>query len=137
MRQSSELFEWVGDRFERRQGVPTDGAHAAAFFSAADGARHFLAVANLGDRQAGTYRGKSAVYVFDPAGPTYLSLVQELPTLGATDFHPFDIGGTTFLAVSNEQDDTKGGDVGSSKQSGGWASQPRPSSLMMSSRSCV
>ena len=42
-----------------------------------------------------------------------LKFVQALPTLGATDFRAFDIGGTTFLAVSNEQDDEAGGDVAS------------------------
>ena len=42
-----------------------------------------------------------------------LKLVQSLPTLGATDFKAFTISGTTFLAVSNEQDDRLGGDVDS------------------------
>ena len=38
-------------------------------------------------------------------------LVQKLPTLGATDFSAFEMGGVTYLAVSNEQDDWLGGDV--------------------------
>ena len=37
--------------------------------------------------------------------------IQKLSTLGATDFQSFAIGGVTFLAVSNEQDDVLGGDV--------------------------
>ena len=56
------------------------------------------------------------VYSFDPAsgaGDKMLTPLQKLPTLGATDFRSFEIGGVTYLAVSNEQDDTHGGDVGS------------------------
>lgn len=117
VKQRSELFEWVGaypdGRFVSRQTVATDGAHAACFFSSGDG-RHFLAVANLGDRKANTYRRNSVVYAFDPtalAGTEMLTLAQRLPTLGATDFHSFTIGGSVFLAVSNEQDDERGGNV--------------------------
>lgn len=117
--QSSELFEWVGTfpegRLVSQQRVATDGAHAAEFFSSSDASRHFLAIANLGDRQANTYRRKSVVYAFDPAaagrGSDPLMPLQRLPTLGATDFLSFVVGGTTFLVVSNEQDDTRGGDV--------------------------
>ena len=96
--------------------VATDGAHAAEFFSSADGKSHFLAVANLGDRQANMYRRDSVVYAFNPLaeeGTPMLTPLQKLPTLGATDFLGFSIGGVTYLAVSNEQDDTRGGDVGS------------------------
>ena len=46
--------------------------------------------------------------------------MQELDTLGATDFRAFVIKGTTFLAVSNEQDDVRGGDV----ESKIWALKP-------------
>ena len=46
-----------------------------------------------------------------------LTEAQRLPTLGATDFRSFVIAGTTYLAVSNEQDDAHGGDV----QSTLWA----------------
>ena len=71
----------------------------------------------MGDRQANTYRRDSVVYAFDPAasgaGAKMLTPLQKLPTLGATDFRSFKIGGVTFLAVSNEQDDTRGGDVSS------------------------
>ena len=115
--QSSELFEWVGGfpggRLQSRQRVQTDGAHAAEFFSSPGGDRHFLAVANLGDRQTNKYRRDSVVYELDPSAAEPLRVVQRLPTLGATDFCGFVIGGTTFLAVSNEQDDELGGDVGS------------------------
>ena len=44
----------------------------------------------------------------------------QLPTLGATDFCAFTLQGGTFLAVSNEQDDTRGGDISSTI----WALQP-------------
>lgn len=71
-----------------------------------------LAVANLGDR-GGSYRRDSSVYELDAAADKPLRLVQSLPTLGATDFKAFTISGTTFLAVSNEQDDRLGGDVDS------------------------
>ena len=85
---------------------------AAEFFSSSEGDRHYLVVANLGDRQANTYRRDSVVYAFDPAasgaGAKMLTPLQKLPTLGATDFRSFKIGGVTFLAVSNEQDDTRG-----------------------------
>lgn len=143
-KQDSELFEWIGlfpnGRFVSRQKVGrprcrvpprpaykcsprrlicspqvgTDGAHAAEFFASADGESHFLAVANLGDRQANTYRRDSVVYAFNPLaekGTPMLTPLQKLPTLGATDFLGFSIGGVTYLAVSNEQDDTRGGDV--------------------------
>lgn len=130
--QESELFEWLGGfpggRLESRQRVPTDGAHAAEFFSAPGGGRHFLAVANLGDRQANTYRRSSVVYELDPSSTKPLKRVQQLPTLGATDFLGFIIDGfshrtdgTTYLAVSNEQDDELGGNVGSPI----WALKPR------------
>ena len=46
--------------------------------------------------------------------------VQRLSTLGATDFYAFVISGALFLAVSNEQDDELGGDVGSPI----WALRP-------------
>eukprot|EP00928_Gymnodinium_smaydae_P080735 TRINITY_DN64381_c0_g1_i1.p1 TRINITY_DN64381_c0_g1~~TRINITY_DN64381_c0_g1_i1.p1 ORF type:complete len:401 (-),score=58.87 TRINITY_DN64381_c0_g1_i1:1142-2344(-) len=113
--QSSELFEWVGafpsGRLESRQRVQTDGAHAAEFFSDPNGHRYFLAVANLGDRQAGTYRRDSVVYELDPSASIPLSVVQRLPTLGATDFCGFVLRDRSFLVVSNEQDDELGGDV--------------------------
>ena len=118
--QESELFEWVGvfpsGKLESRQKVKTDGAHAAEFFSTAEGGRHFLAVANLGDRQANTYRRDSLIYELDAKKTNdgegaLLTLVQKLPTLGATDFRAFYINGATYVAVSNEQDDTMGGDV--------------------------
>ena len=137
--QRSELFEFEGEPstgggWKSRQKVATDGAHAAEFFSSADGSRHFLAVANLGDRdpectanfetgwspdQSGAkpcYRRDSVIYAFDPSaapGEEPLSVLQTLPTFGATDFIGFEVGGVTFLAVSNEQDDQAGGDVGS------------------------
>ena len=57
------------------------------------------------------YRRDSSVYELDAAAEKPLRLVQSLPTLGATDFKAFTISGTTFLAVSNEQDDRLGGDV--------------------------
>lgn len=114
-KQLSELFEWEGlfpsGGLRSRQTVSTDGAHAAEFFSSADGERRFLAVANLGDRKANTYRRESVVYAFDPASSTMLAPIQTLQTHGATDFKAFAIGGTSFLAVSNEQDDAKGGNV--------------------------
>eukprot|EP00746_Dinoflagellata_sp_MGD_P036491 gnl/MRDRNA2_/MRDRNA2_18753_c0_seq1.p1 gnl/MRDRNA2_/MRDRNA2_18753_c0~~gnl/MRDRNA2_/MRDRNA2_18753_c0_seq1.p1 ORF type:complete len:419 (-),score=48.53 gnl/MRDRNA2_/MRDRNA2_18753_c0_seq1:97-1353(-) len=114
--QQSELFEWVGTypnaKLVSRQKVQTDGAHAAEFFS--HGNKHFLAVANLGDRQKNTYRRDSVIYQFDPQNENeMLKLVQKVPTLGATDFLGFSISGVTFLAVSNEQDEELGGDVNS------------------------
>ena len=123
----SELYEWdqTSRRFTLRQRVRTDGAHAAEFFSAADVAaqqggqeggrrRFFLAVANLGSRESNSYRRSSVVYSFDPqrtGGGRPLEPLQELPTLGATDFLGFSMGGEAFLAVSNEQDDARGGDI--------------------------
>ena len=109
----------------------TDGAHAAEFFSSPPSAaataetaaiggqeerrRHFLAVANLGSRERNSYRRSSVLYSFDPertaGGCPPLEPLQELPTTGATDFLGFSIGGETFLAVSNEQDDVRGGDI--------------------------
>ncbi len=114
--QESELLEWVGTfptgRLESRQRIKTDGAHAAEFFSSVDKERHFLAVANLGDRQANTYRRDSVIYELDVTqGSELLSLAQKLPSLGATDFKSFVINGVTYVAVSNEQDDKLGGDV--------------------------
>ena len=47
-------------------------------------------------------------------------LETRLSTRGATDFHGFTIDGTTFLAVSNEQDDVGGGDIESTI----WALHP-------------
>lgn len=111
-RQDSELFEWDGRAFASRQKIATDGAHAAELFTAADG-KHYLAVANLGDRQRNSYRRDSVLYAFDPDAKTPLKKIQALPTLGATDFTAFDLAGRTYLAVSNEQDDHKGGDVDS------------------------
>eukprot|EP00931_Biecheleriopsis_adriatica_P116468 TRINITY_DN92108_c0_g1_i1.p1 TRINITY_DN92108_c0_g1~~TRINITY_DN92108_c0_g1_i1.p1 ORF type:complete len:460 (-),score=89.25 TRINITY_DN92108_c0_g1_i1:70-1413(-) len=126
-RQDSELFEWVGGfplgRLQSRQRVATDGAHAAEFFSSAEGERHFLAVANLGDRETGKYRRDSVVYELDPVSSVSdkpLKRLQQLPTLGATDFCGFVIGGISYVAVSNEQDDEKGGDIGSTI----WALRP-------------
>lgn len=118
--QESELFEWVGlfpdGKLESREKVRTDGAHAAEFFSDVDKRRHFLAVANLGDRQTNKYRRDSTIYSLDlnnsaAQGEPLLRLVQKVPTLGATDFRAFSIGGQTYLAVSNEQDDVRGGDI--------------------------
>ena len=109
-RQDSELFVWTNGRYASAQKVRTDGAHAAELFAA--GGTAYLAVANLGDR-GGSYRRDSSVYELDAAAEKPLRLVQSLPTLGATDFKAFTISGTTFLAVSNEQDDRLGGDVDS------------------------
>eukprot|EP00929_Paragymnodinium_shiwhaense_P078031 TRINITY_DN40355_c0_g1_i1.p1 TRINITY_DN40355_c0_g1~~TRINITY_DN40355_c0_g1_i1.p1 ORF type:complete len:454 (-),score=65.65 TRINITY_DN40355_c0_g1_i1:171-1532(-) len=115
--QKSELFEWVGTfpegRLESRQHISTDGAHAAEFFSSPDEQHHYLAVANLGDRKTDKYRRDSAVYELQPSAKEPLKLVQKLPTLGATDFLGFTVDGATFLAVSNEQDDERGGDINS------------------------
>ena len=96
------------------------GAHAAELFTGVDG-RCYLAVANLGDRAgsgsgSGSYRRDSVLYELDPTAPPGtppLTELQRLPTLGATDFKAFEIKGTTFLAVSNEQDDVGGGDIDS------------------------
>lgn len=118
-KQPSELFEWIGGfpggKLESRQTVQTDGAHAAEFFASADGNAHYLAVANLGDRHANTYRRDSVIFSFDPDAPKakMLTALQRVATRGATDFRAFVIGGMTFVAVSNEQDDTGGGDIGS------------------------
>jgi len=87
--------------------LSTDGAHAAEFFSFADGRAHYLAVANLGDRQANSYGRDSLVYSCDPEAQPTLTEGQRLPTLGATDFKAFMVGG----AVPNEQDVTLRGDV--------------------------
>ena len=114
-KQESELFEWVGEfsdgRFQSRQKVATDGAHAAEFFHSTDGERHFLAVANLGDRQTGSYHRYSHVFSVDPASEPPMTLLMRLSTRGATDFRSFQIGAACFLVVSNEQDDSLGGDI--------------------------
>ena len=62
-----EVGTFPSGGFVSRQKVGTDGAHAAALFSNVDGSSHFLAVANLGDRQANTYQRESVVYSFDPS----------------------------------------------------------------------
>ena len=109
--QHSELFQWQSGKFVSVQKIKTDGAHAAELFRGLDG-KHYLAVANLGDRTANTYRRDSSLYELDATADTNPhTLVQSLPTLGATDFKAFEMAGTTFLAVSNEQDDRLGGDV--------------------------
>lgn len=129
--QPSELFEWGtlagggGRGLVSRQRIQTDGAHAAELFSDVGGSRHFLAIANLGDRGTGKYRRDSAVYTLDVTardGQDLLTLVQPLPTLGATDFTAFVIQGQIFLAASEEQDDVRGGDV----ESKIWVLRPEP-----------
>ena len=55
--QDSELFEWTNGKYVSRQTVRTDGAHAAELFRAANG-KAYVAVANLGDRQTGSFRDR-------------------------------------------------------------------------------
>lgn len=86
---------------------------------------YFLAVANLGSRQLNKYRTQSYVYRFHPlqqpaedgassTQSSYLKKVQEIDTVGATDFEAFEGNdGTTYVIAANEQDDKLGGDVDS------------------------
>ena len=70
-----------------------------------------MAVANLGDRQTGSYHRYSHVFSVDPASEPPMTLLMRLSTRGATDFRSFQIGAACFLVVSNEQDDSLGGDI--------------------------
>jgi hypothetical protein len=83
-----------------RQEIPTDGAHGAALLRTRRGGRLLLAVANFGDRLGKRYAARSAILARNASG--LFHPVQEVDTLGATDWEGFRIGGVDVLAVSNE-----------------------------------
>ncbi len=82
------------------QEIPTDGAHGAALLLTRRGGRLLLAVANFGDRLGKRYAARSAILARNASG--LFHPLQEVDTLGATDWEGFRIGDADVLAVSNE-----------------------------------
>ena len=82
------------------QEIPTDGAHGAALLRTRRGGRLLLAVANFGDRLGKRYAARSAILARNASG--LFHPLQEIDTLGATDWEGFRIGGADVLVVSNE-----------------------------------
>ena len=102
----SSLLLWGegAQRFEPLQALPTDGAHGARFFGTPDG-ECWLFVANFGDRLGGRYASRSALWRRGGGGGgSVWEMAAEVPSQGATDVAPFELGGRTFLALSNEGD---------------------------------
>ena len=97
--------------FVLRQEIDTEGAHGATFVTV-DG-MYYLVVAEFGDRAAQRYSRSSTVYRLDLDSGSLLVPHAELSTEGATDFESFRIDGSTFVVVSNEQNESKGVNIGS------------------------
>lgn len=90
-------------KFVLHQTIPTDGAHAAKYFEAAQNS--WLAVANFGDRQRKRFKAESALFKWNSKTLKFEEH-QKFMTFGATNFEYFRIGRNHYLAVSNEGDVT-------------------------------
>eukprot|EP00854_Cymbomonas_tetramitiformis_P016985 gene16985-20189_t len=88
-------------KFALHQNIPTDGAHAAKYFEAAQNS--WLAVANFGDRQRKRFKAESALFKWNSKTLKFEEH-QKFMTFGATNFEYFRIGRNHYLAVSNEGD---------------------------------
>ena len=87
-----------------------DGAHGACLFEATNG-KCYLAIACCGDREKKSYKRNSPVYEISLDEDVVVRRKKSLPTTGAVAFVAFDLGGRTYLAVANEQDEQRGGNV--------------------------
>jgi hypothetical protein len=85
--------------FRLVQEIPTDGAHGAALMRTRGG-QLLLAVANFGDRLGKRYTARSAILARNASG--LFHPLQEVDTLGATDWEAFRIGPHDLFVVSNE-----------------------------------
>ena len=89
----------AGGRFRLIQEIPTDGAHGAALLRTRGG-RLLLAIANFGDRLGKRYAADSTVLARNASGRFHP--IQNIATLGATDWEAFRMGDHDFFVVSNE-----------------------------------
>ena len=87
-----------------------DGAHGACLFEATNG-KLYLAIACCGDREKKSYARHSPVYEISLDPEVVVRKKRSLATTGAVAFVAFDLGGRTYLAVANEQDEQRGGNV--------------------------
>ena len=87
-----------------------DGAHGGCLFEATN-KKLYLAIACCGDREKKSYARNSPVYEISLDPEIVVRRKKSLPTTGAVAFVAFDLGGRTYLAVANEQDERRGGNV--------------------------
>jgi len=87
-----------------------DGAHGACLFEATN-SKLYLAIACCGDREKKSYKRNSPVYEISLDPEIVVRRKKSLPTTGAVAFVAFDLKGRTYLAVANEQDEERGGNV--------------------------
>ena len=87
-----------------------EGAHGGCLFQATNG-KLYLAIACCGDREKKSYARNSPVYEISLDPEIVVRKKKSLPTTGAVAFVAFDLKGRTYLAVANEQDERRGGNV--------------------------
>lgn len=92
---NSYIYKWNGTTFNNVQSIPTIGAFNMKPFSI--GAEYFLAIANYTD-DANIHNQNSPIYKWDG---TKFALLESIPTFGATEWEPINIGTNFYLAVSN------------------------------------
>ncbi|XP_070543508.1 adhesion G-protein coupled receptor V1-like isoform X2 [Ptychodera flava] len=94
---NSVLYVWQG-QFVPLQAIETDGGIKAA--TTMIGGAMYLAVANHGS--IGKYRTSSRIYSVGISGT--LTLIQDIPSDGASDVTFFTVGVETYLIITNEID---------------------------------
>ena len=99
----SSLYEWLGGRLIRYQGLPgTKGAHAWTHYKM--GGVHYLIVANHFDDSGNGYGVPSVIYRYMWSASVNKSLfepIQAISSAGAVAWEHFSIDGEDFLAVAN------------------------------------
>ena len=105
----SPLYEWRRGKYQLVQELDhDDGAHGACLFEATNS--KLLAIACCGDREKKSYARNSPVYEIsldeDGGAPEEVP-----PDDGRRRVCSFRSGGRTYLAVANEQDERRGGNV--------------------------
>ena len=107
----SPLYEWRRGKYQLVQELDhDDGAHGGCLFEATNN-KLYLAIACCGDREKKSYSRNSPVYEISLDPEIVVRRKKSLPTTGAVAFVAFDLGGRTYLAVANEQDEQRGGNV--------------------------
>ena len=93
---NSTIYKWDGVNLVEYQQMPTKGAIAFKYFEIQQ--CNMLAVANVFDGL--TTRVDSTIYYFDGNTKLFRSL-QDIPTIGATDWEYFEVNGDHYLVVAN------------------------------------
>jgi len=93
---NSAIYKWNGSNFVEYQKIPTKGAIDFEHFKINQ--YDLLAVANVFDGL--TTRVDSTIYYFDGNTKLFRSL-QDIPTIGATDWEYFEVNGDHYLVVAN------------------------------------